>query len=82
MPRFVLTAGLALALAVVPSASSGIRKDGVAAGVPGALHAFLLRADEQRMLRRLAVFAKIARRRHNAAAEVVLPQAVHQHTSR
>jgi hypothetical protein len=46
MPRFALTAGLALALAIVPAASSGVRATGVAAGVPSALHAFLLRSDE------------------------------------
>src|SRR5205823_12489668 len=46
MPRFALIAGLALTLAIVPSASSGVRATGVAAGVPSALHAFLLRADE------------------------------------
>jgi hypothetical protein len=46
MPRFALTAGLALALAFVPTASSGVRSSGVVAGVPSALHAFLLRSDE------------------------------------
>ena len=46
MPRFALTGALALALALVPSASPAASKDGVAAGVPSALHAFLLRSDE------------------------------------
>jgi hypothetical protein len=46
MPRFALTAALALALACVPAASSGVRSTGVAGGVPSALHAFLLRSDE------------------------------------
>lgn len=46
MPRLALTAGLALALALVPSASSGLQTTGVAAGVPSALHGFLLRSDE------------------------------------
>jgi hypothetical protein len=46
MPRFALIAGLALALAIVPSASPGLHTTGVAAGVPSALRAFLLRADE------------------------------------
>src|SRR5205814_1214755 len=46
MPRFALTLGLALALAVVPSASSGVHTTGIAAGVPSGLHAFLLRSDE------------------------------------
>jgi hypothetical protein len=46
MPRFVLTAGLALALAFVPAASSGVRDSTVAKGVPSGLHAFLLTASE------------------------------------
>jgi hypothetical protein len=46
MPRYALTAGLALALAFVPAASSGVRSSGVVSGVPSALHAFLLRSDE------------------------------------
>src|SRR6266496_3343937 len=47
MPRFALTACAVLMLAVVPSASSGVRNgSGIADGVPSALHAFLLRPDE------------------------------------
>jgi hypothetical protein len=46
MRRLVLTACAALMLAVVPAASPGVHQSGLATGVPGALHAFLLRADE------------------------------------
>lgn len=46
MPRFAVTACLALALALVPSASSQTAASGIAKGVPSALHAFVLRADE------------------------------------
>jgi hypothetical protein len=46
MPRIALAVCLTVALAAVPAASSSSHESGIAKGVPSALHAFLLRADE------------------------------------
>jgi hypothetical protein len=45
MPRFVVTASIALVLVMVPQASS-MGGSGLVSGLPSGLHAFLLRVDE------------------------------------
>src|SRR4051794_28446116 len=46
MSRYALTAGLVLALSIAPAGGAARHDSTVAKGVPSAMHAFLLRADE------------------------------------